>query len=29
MSTPPAWIGLGRMSVVGDPDGNRIGLWQA
>src|SRR5581483_8166136 len=26
----PAWEipGLGRMAVVGDPDGNRIGLWE-
>lgn len=26
----PAWEtpGLGRMAVLGDPDGNRIGLWQ-
>lgn len=26
----PAWElpGLGKMAVVGDPDGNRIGLWQ-
>jgi predicted enzyme related to lactoylglutathione lyase len=26
----PAWelLGLGRMAVVSDPDGNRIGLWQ-
>lgn len=26
----PAWElpGMGRMAVIGDPDGNRIGVWQ-
>lgn len=29
MVSPWAIPGLGRMAVIGDPDGNRIGLWQA